>query len=273
MRNLLRLIRPLLALPLLGIAQASHAGLDDNLAAAIGSLWQEGQPSPNVLGASLDEKPAKIGIAYQAEAKNSPSYLVTGDEAAAVLSGGRRFDAVATPWGNFPRLQVKNTRLLGLDLSKKHYQVLAGPGEGLFAAGAWQRYEFLHVLDVSTPARPLYYPLFSDAYLGERVLGQLPGSNVLNYARLVPVSRDPQGRIESYEVSLYALGSKGPEAVLEEGRKLAYALERDGDDWQLSRLERTPVTDFRDEEGRSFVAAPRPALFIRGAPVDKGGNQ
>jgi hypothetical protein len=266
MRYLHRLIRPLLALPLLGIMQASHAGLDDSMAAAIDGLWQGGQASFSVLATGLGEKKAKTGTAYQADAKNSPTYLVTGDEAAVVLSGGRRFSALVTPWGNFPRLQMKHTRLLGLELQKKRYQVLIGSGEGLFAVGDWQRYGFLHVLDVSTPAKPVHYPLFSDAYLDERVLGQLPGSSVLNYARLVPVSRDRQGHIESYEVSLYALGRKGPEVVMEEGRKLAYALRRDGDSWELSRVARTPATDTRDEEGRTFVAAPRPALFMKVAP-------
>ncbi|MBB4862789.1 hypothetical protein HNP46_001633 [Pseudomonas nitritireducens] len=268
MPNLFRLIRPLLALPLLGIMQASHAGLDESLASAIDGLWQDGRAPFSVLGSSLVEKSTKDSSDFQAEVKNSPVYRVSGAEAAAVLVGNQRFDALTTPWGSFPRLQVANTRLLALDLPKRHYQVLAGPGEGLFAVGDWQRYEFLHVLDLSTPGAPRHHALYSDAYLGERVLGQLPGSSVLNYARLVPAGRDRQGRIDAYEVTLYALGRKGAEPVLEGGHKLAYALQREGDGWSLSHLQRTPETDTRDEEGRWFMAAPRPALFVRIPPKD-----
>lgn len=117
------------------------------------------------------------------------------------------------------------------------------------------------MIDVSTPAAPLHYPLYTDANLGEHALGRLADSPVLNYARLVPTSRSKAGEIDAYEVSLYALGRKGPERVLREGVPLAYLLRHEGDGWNIDSVDRTPVTAERDEEHRPFTTPLRPALF------------
>lgn len=273
MRNLSRMIRPLLAISLLGVLPLSHAQMDKSMAAAIDSLWQVEQPAVSVLGASFSDSLSKAGTTFRGEAKKSPAYLVTGKESAWVLFGKKRFNAIATPWGNFPRLRMQDARLLELNLPKRRYRILVGQGEGLFAVGDWQRYGFLHVLDVSAPSAPAYYPLFSDAWLDERVLGRLPDSPVLNYARLVPTSRNEKGGIEAYEVSLYALGRRGPERVFKEGHALTYALKREGATWVINSVDTVPVTTLRDEESRSFVAAPRPGLFVKVSPTAETGDK
>ncbi|MFR0689761.1 hypothetical protein ACLUTX_10205 [Enterobacterales bacterium AE_CKDN230030158-1A_HGKHYDSX7] len=267
MRILPRLLRPLLALPLLGAVNLCHAEVDDSLSTALGSIWQAPQPEVSVLGTHFGSLTTPSGTAYRADVKDSPSYQMSGEEAATLLVGRKHFDAVATPWGNFPRLQMQEARLLEVRLAKKRYQILAGTGDGLFSVGDWQRYGFLHVLDLSTPSAPVYYPLFADAGLGERVLGQLPGSKELNFARLVPVNRSASGSTDAYEVTLYALGRKGLEPVILEGHVLAYALEREDGNWAISRLDRALATGAWDEEHRSFVAVPRPALFKKAAPA------
>lgn len=256
-----RWLRRLLALALLGTPPLAHAAVDDSLVAAIESLWGGQQPVSTVLGSSFAEQPSKAGTEYRVEGKNAPIYRESGGESAAVVVGRRSFNAVATPWGNFPQLDMHSARLLDMNLAKKHYQVLVGSGTGLFAVGDWQRYGFLHVLDVSSPAAPVYYPLYADAHLGELVLGRLPDSAVLNYARLVPTSRGPDGEFDGYEVSLYALGRKGPERVLKEGKPLAYSLKHDSGGWSIESMTSTPVSAAQDEEHLPFTAPLRPALF------------
>ncbi|WP_152225226.1 hypothetical protein [Pseudomonas sp. SCB32] len=248
-------------LPLLGLMQPAHADVDESLAVALESIWSGEQLSTSVLSAHFGNQVSKTGTAYRADVKNSPIYLDGGEEAASLMIGKKRFNAIATPWGNFPRLDMPNARLLAMNLPKKRYLVLAGPGDGLFTAGDWQRYSFLHVIDISSPSAPAYYPLYSDAHLGEHILGQLAGSPVLNYARLVPSSRSRTGDTEAYEVSLYALDRKGPERVVRNGVPLSYLLKRKDDAWIIEHLDRTPVTSARDEEARPFTAPLRPALF------------
>lgn len=273
MQSIPRLTRYLLALSLLGVMQFGHAEVDEGMAAAIGSIWDIERPSFSVLGSNLAGKVSKAGTAYRADVKHSPTYLVSGQEAASVLVGRKRFNAIATRWGNFPQLATEKTRLLEASLPKKRYLLLAGPGRGLFSVGDWQRYTLLHVIDLSKPAAPVYYPLFSDAYLGERVLGRLPGSSALNYARLVPSSRGPGGATDAYEVTLYALGHKGIERVIKDGRPLSYSLNREDGAWVIHNLDSTPATNERDEEKRPFVAAVRPSLFVKVAPVAEASDK
>lgn len=256
-----RFCRYFLALPLLAALPLAQADTHESLSAAVESLWSSEQVSTSVLSSQFTQQDTKAGSHYRSEVKNSPAYLETAEEAAWVLIGRKRFNAVATPWGDFPRLDMRSARLLEFKLPKKHYQVLAGPGAGLFGVGDWQRYGFLHVVDVS--AAPIYYPLYADAYLGEHVLGRLPDSPVLNYARLVPASRSRNGEIDAYEITLYALERKGLEPVLRNGLPLSYALKREGDAWGIDRVERTPVTTTRDEEHRAFTTPLRPPLFSR----------
>jgi hypothetical protein len=250
-----------LALALLGALPLAQADTHDSPSAAVESLWSDEQVSFSLLSSGFTQQASKAGTEYRSEVKNAPAYLQTGGESAWVIVGRTRFNAVATSWGNFPRLDMRSTRLLDIQLPKKHYQVLTGPGAGLFGVGDWQRYGFLHVVDVSTPSAPAYYPLYSDAHLGEHALGRLPDSSVLNYARLVPANRSKAGEIDAYEVSLYALGRKGPEPVLSEGVPLAYRLRHEDDGWVFHSVERAPVTTARDEERRAFTTPLRPALF------------
>ncbi|PJI50928.1 MAG: hypothetical protein CTR55_01110 [Pseudomonas sp.] len=250
-----------LALPLLAVLPLAHADTYESLSDAVESLWSREQVSTALLGSSFTREDSKAGTEYRTEAKNAPVYLQTAGESAWVVIGKKRFDAVATPWGNFPRLDLRNARLLEINLPNRHYQVLASTGAGLFGVGDWQRYGFLHVIDVSTPSAPTYYPLYTDADLGEHALGRLPDSPRLNYARLVPTSRSKAGEIDAYEVSLYALGHKGPERVLREGTPLAYLLKHKDDAWVIDNVEHTPVTTARDEEHRTFTTPLRPALF------------
>ncbi|QEY70322.1 hypothetical protein [Pseudomonas denitrificans (nom. rej.)] len=258
-----------LALALLGVLPLAQADTHESLNSAVESLWSGEQVSISVLSSSFTQQASKAGTEYRTEVKNAPVYLQTAGESAWVVAGRTRFNAVATPWGNFPRLDMRNARLLAIDLPKKHYQVLASPGAGLFSVGDWQRYGFLQVIDVGTPSAPSHYPLYTDADVGERALGRLANSPVLNYARLVPASRSKAGEIDAYEVSLYALGRKGPERVLREGVPLAYLLRREGDSWNIDSVDRTPVTTARDEEHRPFTTPLRPALFS----VKEDGSQ
>jgi len=259
-----RLLRHLLALPLLGALPYSHAEVDESLASALDSLWSAERPTVSLLSARFTDRESKAGVAYQADTKHSPIYLMTGAENAALLFGRKRFDATATPWGNFPPLAMGNARLLEVNLPKRHYQVLIAPGKGLFAVGDWQRYAFLHVLDVSKGVAPAYYPLLAEANLGEHVLGHLPGSPVLNYARLVPSGQNAGSPPDEYEVSLYALARNGAQRVTVNGRPVAYSLKRTQDGWNISPATSTPVTNARDEERRPFTAPSRPSLFVKG---------
>lgn len=255
-----RLLPYLVALPLLGVIPPSLGGVDPGLASAIDTLWNSAQPSARVLSATFIQRVSKDGTEYRTEVSEWPSYRESGGESAHVVIGSKRFDAVATPWGSFPRLDMSNdVRLLEINVPEKRYQVLSGKGAGLFGAGDWQRYDFLHVVEVG--ATPAYFPLYADAYLGVRVLGRLPDSPVLNYARLVPASRSNDGEIDAYEVSLYALGRKGPERVLRAGTPLAYLLRREDSSWIVSSVDRTPVTTVSDEGHRAFTQPLRPALL------------
>ncbi|MBD9680720.1 hypothetical protein IB274_28710 [Pseudomonas sp. PDM18] len=250
-----------LALALLGVLPLTQADTHESLSAAVESLWSGEQVSISVLSSSFTQQVSKAGSEYRTEVKNAPTYLQTAGESAWVIAGRKRFNAVATPWGNFPRLDMRNARLLAIELPKKRYQVLASSGAGLFGVGDWQRYGFLQVIDVSTPSAPAFYPLYAEANLGEHALGRLADSPVLNYARLVPASRSKAGEIIAYEVALYALGRKGPERVLREGVPLAYLLRHEGDGWTIDSVERTPVTTALDEGHRPFTTPLRPPLF------------
>lgn len=254
-----RLRRCCLALPLLLVLPLAQAETHESLDAAVESLWSSEQVARVELSVSFVRHVSRIGNEYQSQLKNAPTYLETAGEAAWLVSGRNRFNAVSSQWGNLPRLDMRNARLLEVSLPKKRYQVLAGPGAGLFGVGDWQRYGFLHVIDLSTPSAPTYYPLIADAYLGERALGRLPGSTVLNYARLVPASRSRNGEIEAYEVTLYALEHKGLERVLRDGLPLSYALKHEGDAWAIEPVDCTPATTARDNEHRPFTTPLRPA--------------
>lgn len=255
--------RHLLCAVLIGFTLPSHASVEADMAFALDSIWHMERPSVSLAGESFASKTSKAGTSYRAKSNNSPAYLMTGEESASIEFGRKRFSATESPWGTFPRLDMEHARLLELSTPKKRYVALVGPGKGLFSVGDWQRYGFMHVVDITARHAPVYYPLFSDAYLGERVLGRLPGSPVLNFARLVPASWATRAEPSTYEVSLYALGAKGPERVIKEGRPLAYVLKRQAGRWSIERTDVTPATDLLDLNKRAFTAPNLPVVSVR----------
>lgn len=248
------LTRYLLPLAALGFTLPSQAEVDGSMAFALDSIWNLERPSVSQISDSFSSKTSKSGTTYRASAHNTPDYLIHGEEAASVLYRYKRFNATQSLWGDLPRLDMEHTRLLELSMPKKRYLAFSGPGKGLFSVTDWQRYSFLHVVDVSTPSAPVYYPLLADAYLGERVLGRLAGSPTLNYARLVPSELDAVGDPSAYEVSLYALNRKGLEPVMQDGHPLAYALTREAGTWEITPIQATPITDAQDQAKRPFTA-------------------
>jgi hypothetical protein len=121
-------------------------------------------------------------------------------------------------------------------------------GAGSFASGSRQRYSFVHVFE--SPARkavtrrPSHHALVAEGYLGASVLGRLPGSATLNYARLVPTEWLARGEAKRYEVLLYRLdGKRLVRARTARGKPLGYILERAGLEapWGIELTESTPV--------------------------------
>ena len=148
--------------------------------------------------------------------------------------------------------------------------MISAPGAGLYSVTDWQRFGFLHVLDVTNRAKVIHYPLVAEAGLREKVLGRLPGSPVLHYARLVPSRWASNTKVNGYEVLLYALKPKGPERVVDEnGRNLSYSISRVYEDspWTLERIDTTPVALARDAAGRAFSAPAMKGALAPPPPV------
>ncbi len=239
---------------------AGHAGPDPLLAFAIDKIWHGESPAVSILEERLEAKdPKQPSRYYFVQTKDAPSYTVLSDEDASVEYAGKRFSAVKSFWGELPVLQPENTKLLEMSVGRNRYLVLSGPGSRLFTVGDWQRYTFLEVLNVSRRAAPYHYALISDANLGERVLGRLPGSPVMNYARLVPTRWASNTEPSAYEVLIYALETQGLKRVIDEGKPLAYSLTHEGAGgaWQLQRIDQTPVADARDKAGLAFTVSTR----------------
>ncbi|WP_263143420.1 hypothetical protein [Pseudomonas sp. RIT-PI-AD] len=270
------LLRNLTVLGLALQVPTVHAEVDPSLAFALEGVWRIESPAVSLLSDEFDSKEQKDGVRHEARVKDTPAYITSGEEGATVEYSRKRFPATDTPWGSFPQIDLDKAQLLEMTLPKKRYLVIAGKGKGLFAINDWQRFGFLHVLDVSSRSAPVYYPLVAEAELGSRVLGRLPGSSVLNYARLVPSRWASNVEPSAYEVVLYALKPKGPEQVIENGKPLAYSLTRTGAGWKLDRIKQTPVTDARDQAHRPFTApavqapAAKPAGNASPAPSQAG---
>lgn len=262
--------KTLLAGTALLTAQAAQAELDPQLAFALQGVWQQESPAVSVLSNEFVEKEVKDTLHYKATAKDTPTYITQDEETTFIEYSRKRFSASTSPWGTLPQLDTEAAQLLEMSLLRKRYLVLAGPGKGLFSVGDWQRFNFLHVLDVSARNKPVHYPLVAEAELGERVLGRLPGSSVLNYARLVPSRWASPVEPNAYEVSLYALKPKGPELVIANGKPLAYALSRTGSTWTLEPIRQTPATDARDKVGRAFSAPVLPVSNATSANAAPG---
>ncbi|GEM_PF-2513663 len=267
------LLRNLAALGLVLHVHHAQADVDPALAFALEGVWKIESPAVSLVSDEFDSQEQKDGsLRYQARAKDTPAYVTSGEENATVEYGRKRFPATETPWGAFPQLDTGKAQLIEMNVPKKRYLVIAGRGKGLFAINDWQRFGFLHVLDVTSRGAPVYYPLVAEAELGHRVLGRLPGSSVLNYARLVPSRWASNVEPSAYEVVIYALKPKGPEQVIENGKPLAYSLTHTGATWKLERIRQTPVTDARDRANRPFTA-PAPQTTSAAPAAAKAPSQ
>lgn len=234
---------------------------DPTLLLALDEIWQLERPGISTLSDRFERKdgtPAR----YETEVRDALAYLHVNAEAAEVEFARKRFPANASPWGALPRIAPASARLVEVTLPRKRYLMLSGTGEGLFGIGDWQRFGFLHVVDVTQRWAPVHYPLVAEAGLRERVIGRLPGSPVLNYLRLVPARWADSNTVERYEVLVYALNPKGAERVrTPEGDLMSFSLSREPEAgrWVLAPLAQTAVADARDAAGASFSAPPSAA--------------
>lgn len=241
----------------LALTHPARAGEPEpGLLLAIDSIWQLERPGVSILADRLQRRDGSQPARFESDQREALAYLHADAEGAQVEFLRSRFDAGKSPWGALPRLDPGSLRLLELTLPRKRYLALSGTGEGLFRIGEWQRFSFIHVVDVSQRWAPVHYPLVAEAGLRERVIGRLPGSPVLNYLRLVPSRWQDANTVDAYEVSVLALNPRGAEPVLVDGKPMAFLLEREGNAWALSPTEATPITAARDAAGLAFSAPP-----------------
>jgi len=232
---------------------------DPALAQALEGIWQGQRPAVTALSDAFTRDPSVDPPRYTVPVKDAPAYIAVDAEHAEIEYGRKVFGASESPWGPFPLLNTDDAELLEIVLPKKRYLVIAGVGAGLYGIGDWQRFGFLHVIDTSTRGAPVHFPLFAEAGLRDKVLGRLPNSTVLNYARLVPSRWATNTQVNGYEVLLYSLLPRGPERVIgDDGRPLAYSLTRESATapWVLARTPATPIANVRDDAKRSFSAPP-----------------
>lgn len=248
----------LLAIGLPARAQAPDPGL----LLALDEIWQLERPGISTLSDRFERKDGTQPVRFETDVRDALAYLHVDAESAEIEYARKRFPAGTSPWGALPRIAPTSARLLEVTLPRKRYLLLSGTGEGLFGIGDWQRFGFLHVVDVTQRWAPVHYPLVAEAGLRERVIGRLPGSPVLNYLRLVPARWSDASTVERYEVLVYALNAKGPERVrTAEGELMAFSLSRDPEvgRWLLAPLANSVIADTRDAAGAAFSAPPTAA--------------
>ncbi|GMV31535.1 MAG: hypothetical protein AMXMBFR59_36600 [Rhodanobacteraceae bacterium] len=244
---------------LCGTAALAAPPPDPALVQALSGIWQGQQIAVKPLSDAFTRDPSIDPPRYTVPVKDAPAYITLDAEHAEIEFGRKTFAANESPWGPFPLLNTDDAELLEVTLPKKKYLVIAGIGAGLYGIGDWQRFGFLHVIDTSVRGAPVHYPLFAEAGLRDKVLGRLPNSNVLNFARLVPSRWTTNTQVDGYEVLLYSLLPRGPERVIgDDGRPLAYSLTRTDANapWVLTRTPATPIANVRDEAGRAYSAPP-----------------
>lgn len=232
---------------------------DPALVQALSGIWQGQQITVKPLSDAFTRDPSVDPPRYTVPVKDAPAYITLDAEHAEIEFGRKTFAANESPWGPFPLLNTDDAELLEVTLPKKKYLVIAAIGAGLYGIGDWQRFGFLHVIDTSVRGAPVHYPLFAEAGLRDKVLGRLPNSNVLNFARVVPSRWTTNTQVDGYEVLLYSLLPRGPERVIgDDGRPVAYALTRADVNapWVLTRTPATPIANVRDEAGRAYSAPP-----------------
>lgn len=248
---------------------------DPSLVQALDGIWQGARPSVAPLSDAFTRDPSVDPPRYTVPVKESPAYITVDAERAEIEYGRKVFVANESPWGPFPLLNTDDAELLEIVLPKKRYLVISGIGAGLYGIGDWQRFGFLHVIDTSVRGAPVHYPLFAEAGLRDKVIGKLPNSTVLNFARLVPSRWATNTQVNGYEVLLYSLLPRGPERVIgDDGRPLSYTLTRDDTNapWTLARTPATPITNVRDDANRAFSAPPmKNALPPSATPTGDAG--
>lgn len=238
------------------VAPAFSGEPDPALALAVEKIWDGQAPAKSVLSKRYSTRQEGGGLVHEPDVKNGISLLSQDGKDARIRYQRHSFQVANSPWGGFPMLDTSQAQLTGISIPRRNYLVLSAPGEGLFSVADWSRFEFLHVLDVTLRGRPVHYPLVSEAGMGIRLLGQLPGSSVLNYARLVPSQWDAGQVPNEYEVTLYALQNQGLRKVISKGQPLTYRLRLEGEAWRLEAGRPTPVTDERDAGSRPFTSRP-----------------
>lgn len=229
--------------------------VDAGLALALDGIWQQQRAAVSVLTSSFNAADDSDPVRYETDIKKAPTYTNVDGENARIDYLRKQYPINESPWGPLPQLDIAKTQLLEVNLPERRYLVVSAPGAGLYSVTDWQRFGFLHVLDVTNRSRVIHYPLVAEAGLREKVLGRLPDSPVLHYARLVPSRWASNTKVNAYEVLLYALKPKGPERVVaEDGRNLSYSISRVYEDspWTLQRVDTTPVALARDAAGRAF---------------------
>ncbi|QEY16743.1 hypothetical protein D0C16_12650 [Cellvibrio sp. KY-GH-1] len=231
---------------------------DPFLLQAFEGVWKMERSATTLITERVDTQVDDGILRHEPQAKDAPVYLRESYEIGEIEYRRKKYSATQSQWGSFPQLNPDTMRLIEISIPQTKYLVLSGQGENLFSATDWQRYRFLHVFDMGRSRYITnYYPVFAEAFLGERVLGRLPNSQVLNYARVVPARWDANNTISGYEVLLYNLDRKGITRTLENEVPVAYQLNKnpEGPLWTLTPVTATPVADELDRKGHFFTGA------------------
>lgn len=231
---------------------------DPFLIQAFDGVWKMERSATSLITDRIDTRADNGILRHEPQAKDAPVYLRESYEVGAIEYRRKKYPANATQWGGFPHLNPDSMRLIEISLPQTRYVVLSGQGENIFSATDWQRYRFLHVFDIGRGRNITnYYPLFSEAHLGERVIGRLPNSNVLNYARVVPAQWDANNKVNAYEILLYSLERNGIARTQENDLPVSYKLIKNTENslWTLTSINATPVADELDQKGHYFTGA------------------
>lgn len=225
---------------------------------AFEGVWKMERSASTLLTDRVDTRAEQGILHHEPQVKDAPIYLRKSYEVGEIEYRRKKYPANQTQWGGFPHLNPDTMRLIEISIPQTRYWVLSGQGENVFSATDWNRYRFLHVFDMGRSRYITnYYPVFAEAHLGERVLGRLPNSPVLNYARVVPAQWDNHNNISGYEVLLYNLDRNGIKRTLENGVPVAYTLTKntEGPLWTLTPTTATTVADELDRKGHYFTGA------------------
>lgn len=258
MKKMLYLCSLVLGLSSTPLTAQTSPVADPHLAQAFNGIWKMERNDTRLLTEQVHTHVVDDTFRQEPQYKNAPIYLREPGDGGAIEYRNKRYPVGNKPWGGLPHLDPDTMRLLDITMAQTNYLVLSGLGEGIFSTTHWTQYRFLHVLDVGRGRGIVnYYPLFADAGLGEQVLGRLPGSDYLNYARLVPSDWNTQRQVTRYEVLLYELGRNGIERVFNNDTPLSYLLQKsaNGPQWELSLTPETPAANKLDDKGHFFTAA------------------